>query len=1097
MSLDFSLLSNPTYINPPNGLYGWLGWFVSLGVIVFLFFKWRKYDKRWTRTHRWIMVGLTLLVPITSLFIVIRLPAGEALTPPGIPVDPLGPELVLLSALPWVLAAGLLGPTPATILGAFAGLLSAFWSNHSSFTPLETALIALLLGAAFHQRYRTQIYRALRHPLVSTTLLAFFYPMLFITNALFITEGSLANRLDYAFTNFWPATIAIAGELIIAGLIAEVIASTVPEFWGSRGPLKPSPVESSLQTRFLVSLAPLGIVLVVALIVGAWYFTGKAAVQMLNDRMAGSSKTAAESVPFFLESGQNLIMQIAQNPVWYTGTPEGQTLVLEQSLRTVPFFRQLYLLDETGTPITGYPVDDFYKASPAPEELVGVELALNGIPIQSYTVPPYGVDTAAQVSFLASVFDETKQIQGVLIGRADLDSNPLAQPVLDSLHSMDNVDGEGMLLDGDGRILYHTKGINIMETYTGQTFDEATFYEGTAPDGTRVFVYSQPALGHPWTIVESVPANQSQQLALNIAAPLLVMIIVLFVAAGLMLRPALKSVTRSLQNLALEANRIAGGQLDHPLKVEGEDEIGQLRGAFEQMRVSLKDRLDELNSLLVVSQGVASSLEIEVAVKPVIESALTTEACSARVVLSPEAIPELEASESYQTSYGDGGCSDLYANMDEQIMTLARQQDRIVLTNLTRVRLFSFTEGVPRPEAIVAFALRHENLYYGTMWLAYDNPHKFSDEELRFLTTLASQVALAAANNRLYLNAEIGRQRLSAILASTPEPVMVTDHKNHLLLANPAASQALDFGTDGAEGQSIDKLIEEKELIRLLQPFAEDDLTAEVSLEDGKVYLAMASSVIAEGQRVGRICVLRDVTRFKELDTLKSEFVATVSHDLRSPLTLMRGYATMLEMVGELNDQQSNYVRKIMGSVEDMSGLVTNLLDLGRIEAGLDLQLEMVPVREIVERVTGSMQLQATQKNVGLEIDIPSHTVPLVEADQALLQQALHNLVDNAVKFTESGGNVTVNAKVQDDMMVFAVKDTGIGIAPVDQPRLFEKFYRGAQRQARKEQGSGLGLAIVKSIADRHSGSVWVESQLGLGSTFYFAIPLRQSKRER
>jgi signal transduction histidine kinase len=250
--------------------------------------------------------------------------------------------------------------------------------------------------------------------------------------------------------------------------------------------------------------------------------------------------------------------------------------------------------------------------------------------------------------------------------------------------------------------------------------------------------------------------------------------------------------------------------------------------------------------------------------------------------------------------------------------------------------------------------------------------------------------------------------------------------------------------------------------------------------------------VLAESQRVGRVCILRDISYFKELDALKSDFVATVSHDLRSPLTLMRGYATMLEMVGELNEQQTTYVRRIIGGVENMSRLVNNLLDLGRIEAGVGLQLEIVPVHDIVERVVSTLQLQAAQKRVQLSAHIPEQTIPLIEADQALLQQALHNLVENAIKYTDPGGQVQVHVSARPDALVFEVKDTGIGIAPVDQPRLFEKFFRGVGQGTKKEGGTGLGLAIVKSIAERHGGEVWMESQLGKGSTFYVSIPLRQ-----
>jgi signal transduction histidine kinase len=274
---------------------------------------------------------------------------------------------------------------------------------------------------------------------------------------------------------------------------------------------------------------------------------------------------------------------------------------------------------------------------------------------------------------------------------------------------------------------------------------------------------------------------------------------------------------------------------------------------------------------------------------------------------------------------------------------------------------------------------------------------------------------------------------------------------------------------------------------------SDDRRSVELILPDGHVYYATASSVAADGHRVGRICILRDITSFKELDALKSEFVATVSHDLRSPLTLMRGYATMLEMVGELNDKQVDYVRKIVSGVESMTRLVGNLLDLGRIEAGVDLQVEMMNVQDLVERVTGALQLQATQKRVQLTAEI-QQGVAMVDADQALLQQALNNLVENAIKYTDPGGKVAVRVSPGVDSVIFAVEDTGIGIAPVDIPRLFEKFFRGAQHDGKKLSGSGLGLAIVKSIALRHGGKVWVESLLGKGSTFYVSIPLRQKK---
>ena len=287
----------------------------------------------------------------------------------------------------------------------------------------------------------------------------------------------------------------------------------------------------------------------------------------------------------------------------------------------------------------------------------------------------------------------------------------------------------------------------------------------------------------------------------------------------------------------------------------------------------------------------------------------------------------------------------------------------------------------------------------------------------------------------------------------------------------------------------------QKDLVNLILQNQDEKLASrEITLANGRTYFASVSPVNADGRSVGKVCVLQDITHFKELDSLKSDFVATVSHDLRSPLTLMRGYVTMLQMVGELNDQQKNYTRKIISGVENMSRLVNNLLDLGRIDAGIGLQIERVMVQDVIEQVLTSLQPQATQKSIQLTqegLDLPPI---LLEADRALLQQAIYNLVENAIKYTPTNGQVRVKLRPQTNNLVIEVHDTGIGIAPLDLPRLFERFYRSSRREAINQRGTGLGLAIVKSIAERHHGKVTVDSQLGKGSVFFLEFPYKTQK---
>jgi methyl-accepting chemotaxis protein len=706
---------------------------------------------------------------------------------------------------------------PTVIVGALVGVFLALWETHSFFSPLEYALYAIILYGSFQQRYRTTLFRFLRSPLPAAVLLALIFPVMMLYTTVFLAQGSLATRLDYAFTRLFFSTLAMWGELLIAGLFASLVPIALPKMWGNTAPLEPSPAERSLAARFLFSLAPLVVAMVITLMIVSWKVAGDVAQEMLRSRMENAAQTGSSVIPFFMETGQNLIQQISRDPRWFNASANEQYLALQEDLRSVPYFTQLILLDPQGNSVASYPYLDYENSVIPPEEQEGLNYALAGVPFQTYTIPPLESQQAAMVSFIASVVDETtQQVEGVLIGRTDLINNPFMLSMQVSLNSMNDFDGSGMLIDENQRILYHSNYTGLMDTYQGPTSEEPFFIENEAPDGTRQLLYYQPTLGHPWAIVMTVPSREAQQIALNIAAPLLTMILVLFIVAAVILRFSLRNITGSLQNLAQQADQIARGNLDQSLSEFGEDEAGKLRHSFEQMRVSLKARLDELNRLLVVSQSVAASLEMDEAVKPVLESALAIGACAARVILSPTTFPEIKGDSPHPTRFGMGPCNNQYSSLDDQIMSLTQQQTRVVLNNLSRVRLLSFPAGTSRPEALLALALRHEDLYYGALWLAFDKPHQFTEDEIRFMETLDRQTEMAATNSRLFLTAEVGRQQLAGILDSTPDPVIVTDHQNRFVRANPAAWQALEMSGDQGEGQVLDKVFRNKELIQLI-----------------------------------------------------------------------------------------------------------------------------------------------------------------------------------------------------------------------------------------------------------------------------------------
>lgn len=1087
-----SLTSLSMYLDFPT-LMGGVAWFVLLGWLAYTLLRWKEPQAKWTGASWGTFISLFFLTFAASLLIGFRLISPNGLPIPNLPAEP-GAAMMLFSAIPWTLAGGLLGPVGAAILGIFAGLLRGAYETYNLFTMLEMGFIAAWFSMSVRQRYRTHLYGILRQPLVAALLLIPARAIFYVLGAFFTLDAPAAARLDFALSNVGVSVLAFAGEMVVAGIVAQAASAFFPKLWGGKQPLQPSPIERSLETRFVFGTGAFIAIILLTLLIQDWQVAGQAARTMLEDRLSSTASAASDSVPFFLETGQSLAKQIASDPRLLESNGADLSALLGQRIQTVPYFDQVFLLESDADPakrilISGYPADAVANFTISAEEEIGLQRAASGVPSQTYSLPPTAANPSARVSFLTLVPNPGGKNR-LLIARTTLESNPLTQPLLNTLTSVNELRGSGMLLDENNRILYHSTAGQMLAVYSGSI--QPGMQEVTASSGVRELVYYQPVRGHPWAVVLTIPAQEAQQLALEIALPLSVMILGLALVAMLFLRFGLRTVTGSLQTLAVEADRIAQGKLDHPLLVDGVDEIGQLRRAFEQMRASLQARLDELNRLLFVSQSASSSLDMQDALQPVMEGVLATGASCVRIVLEPGNLPESPAEMSKIFSLGQGGKK--YAHLDEQVLEVAQMREKLVVPSLVHSRELPVNLSMENPGALLAVGLRHENRYYGVLWAAYDQPRPFSEADVRFVITVTGQAALAVSNAYLFLNVEASRRQLEAILNSTPDPVLVTDHRNRLLLANRAAIQAMGLNQERAAGQPTERVIQQRVLFDLLESSAEGQQSAELLLPDKRTYLATASTVKVEGRSAGRVCILRDVTYFKELDTMKSEFVATVSHDLRSPLTLMRGYATMLDMVGDLNEQQQGYVKKIISGVENMARLVNNLLDLGRIEVGVGLEVESVPVLDILERVTGPLQHQAASKNITLTVELPRDMPHAVQADGALLHQAVYNLVENAIKYTPDGGRVTVSAHSAADQLTFEISDSGIGILDEDMPRLFEKFYRGSQREARAQHGTGLGLAIVRSIAERHGGKVWVESKGGKGSTFHLQIPLAQPK---
>jgi len=362
----------------------------------------------------------------------------------------------------------------------------------------------------------------------------------------------------------------------------------------------------------------------------------------------------------------------------------------------------------------------------------------------------------------------------------------------------------------------------------------------------------------------------------------------------------------------------------------------------------------------------------------------------------------------------------------------------------------------------------------------------FSERDIFVLSAVADYAAIAIENARLFEAAEAERVKLETIIREAQDAIIVVDEKDTILMSNPAACSILGAAENDLLGQTTDVTIPYPVLHGLLAEVRKTERAtrSEVPLEDGRVFNAQLTPV----HGIGRVLMMQDITHLKELDRIKSEFVTTVSHDLRTPLTTIQGYVELLPRAGPVTAQQEEFILRARHSVQTITDLLDRLLDVQRLEAGLEMEMAPCDLRQVIEESIEDIRPQVEKKGQELRWE-PSMPLPRVEGNRHRLRQVVDNLLNNAVNYTQQGGWIAVSATVDRGHVAVSVADNGIGIPPAQQSYIFEKFYRVESDETLDVVGAGLGLAIVKTVIEKHGGRVWVESRPGVGSTFSLILP--------
>jgi two-component system, OmpR family, phosphate regulon sensor histidine kinase PhoR len=392
-------------------------------------------------------------------------------------------------------------------------------------------------------------------------------------------------------------------------------------------------------------------------------------------------------------------------------------------------------------------------------------------------------------------------------------------------------------------------------------------------------------------------------------------------------------------------------------------------------------------------------------------------------------------------------------------------------------------------------------------------PAESSHDELADLARAMNEAAGSAERAVRSLSSELNRS--SAILRSMVEGVAVVDAQERVMFSNRAFSEILNLDPSLIEGRPLIEVVRHSDLLGLIRRVLDGEEGAQIDIAMGIVQqhsfsvtatpvrtldLKSSASLQPAGAATlepstdkpsGAVVVLHDVTELRRLERVRQDFVANVSHEFKTPLTAIQGFAETL-LGGAVDDAQNN--RRFLEIIRDhaarLARLTDDLLKLARIEAGkLEVEFRPVDIAEQVELCLETTALKAGRKQIALETTIPPG-MPLVRGDAGLLREVLQNLLDNAVQYSPPGGRIRVLVAAGPREALVTVADTGIGIPLVDQERIFERFYRVDAARSREAGGTGLGLSIAKHIVEAHGGRLSVESEVGAGSRFSFSIPL-------
>ena len=755
-----------------------------------------------------------------------------------------------------------------------------------------------------------------------------------------------------------------------------------------------------------------------------------------------------------------------------------------------------------------------------PPDVVQRALTANG--------PVFDVGIAAETTFNPAVIiaDPVREASGKLLGivAANLSLVELSEPLTTVIQAQ-QVQGRQLMIsiiDARGELIATPDHQHIIWPVLNELPGAAQALQGRAvsqvgrgDDGQDWLFSSVPVPGAGWAVVVQRPTSEALAVVAQFHLWLLAAVLIFALGGLLFWLILLERVMRPLHTLAIQHQALPASEQAMPQETtalaDRADEVGDLARSLVRLERDGLEKLGELRTLLETSNAVVGSLEPQAVVSKIIREVRRLVDVQAAAVLLPDeqGVLRVLVSEGHGEHY-DHALSLSPENVSSTAVQALKSGQPVQKLLVPASSSLSYDEGF---RSVLAIPIISRHAGSVVLLVHRSKPRLFTENEIDLLLTFANYATLAwehavlyersderlrevaRENEQLYRQASEEKQKLAAIMGSMSDGLVLTGVDGTVLYANQGASALVGLPTEALERHSISVLYEalcnqaldaalcERELVRVGSP----ELAVEIKRAGRRlvIHLRLFDVDDEAGRPIGRGLLLRDVTQERELDEFKTTLLAAVGHEVRTPLSAIKGYVSTLlqEDVHWPPEDQRFFLQTISGEADRLAQLVSNLLDLSRQEAGL-LLLNRFPasIRELALKTLKRLNAPGTAISTHIPTDLP-----LVDIDGARIEIVLHNLLANALAYGE--GAVSISAEQRAATVVVSVADNGPGIAADELPYVFERFYRAQHGRQQHSGGTGLGLTICKAFIEAHGGAIWAESSEH-GTTFSFSLPL-------